>query len=605
MNDASRARGVTRRQTAQAQAPRPLVEVDSLRVNYAARDVVALDGIDLAIAPGEHVLVMGPSGSGKSTLLHTLCGVVPGAYDADVDGRVRIGPHEDVPSTPIVELARTVGLLGQDPPSQVCLPLVEDELGFVLENRSVAPAQIGPSVAAMLQRFGLTHLAHRRTGQLSGGELQRVGLAATLLGEPQLLLLDEPTAMLDPDAARTVAATIAEVSAIHGLTTIVVEHRLEELAHLPERVVVLDAAGHLVADGPAIDVFATHGASLARTGAWLPLAVELSLSLGLLLEDLTPGRGEPVDGQAAHRPAVPTPEEVLSREDADKALRNLAARHATHRPPVPSAARREGDAILRARGAAFSTGGHVLVRDVDLELDRGQVTAVVGTNGSGKTSLLLGLAGLLSVFSGSLEGAPAGMVFQHPEDQFVGRTVADDVAHGLRAAGFDGAALDARVDAALERFALAEVAEADPFRLSGGQKRRLSVAAMAVLDHPVLLLDEPTFGQDRAMAATTADALVRLARSGTAVVLATHDLRMVARIADHVVLLADGRVVAAGTPARLFADEPTLQRAGLGLPALLAWWARNADTVDLAGLLDGLHAALPHEPRSEQHEDGR
>lgn len=562
----------------------PLVDVDGLKVTYAARDKAALAGVHLRLDAGEDVLLLGPSGSGKSTLLHTLCGVVPGAHDADVEGEIRIGEHHDVPSTPVAELARTVGLLGQDPPSQVCLPHVEDELAFVLENRCVDSGIIGDRVQKMLHRFGLAHLAGRRTSQVSGGELQRIGLAATLLGEPELLLLDEPTALLDPDAAREVAAAIAAVTNDDGPASIIVEHRLEELAHLPDRVVALNADGGLAADGPAVEVFETHGAWLADIGLWLPLAVEISLVLDLSLTELARA-ASPSGGSGPLR--LPAPEAVLRLPEVESGLYVLAE---SGRPADDDA---DAEPILEVRGASFAAGGSVLVRDVDLTLRRGEITAVVGANGSGKTSLLMGIAGLIERVDGRVEGPPAGMVFQYPEDQFVGRSVSDDIAHGLRAAGVDEAEAQACVAGVLEDFSLDDVARADPFRLSGGQKRRLSVAAISVLDHPVLLLDEPTFAQDRATAASVAETIVELANDGTAIVFATHDLRLVSRIAHRVVVVAGGRVVAIGSPTEVFSDRTTLDGARLGLPALLAWWASTSGTLDLNGLLDGLRSALP------------
>lgn len=563
----------------------PLVEVEGLEVRYPTRDRAALAGVDLELAPGERLLLLGPSGSGKSTLLHTLCGVVPGSYDADVEGRVRIGEH-DVLSTRMADLAGTVGLLGQDPPSQVCLPLVEDELAFVLENRCIPPELIGRRVRAALARLGLTHLARRRTSQISGGELQRVGLAATLLGQPELLLLDEPTALLDPDAAREVAGAIAAVTGAEGPATILVEHRLEELAHLPNRVVALSADGRVAADGPAVEVFDGQGPWLAGTGGWLPLAVELSLVLGIPLADLVAGATPP--GRSP--PTLPGPESVLGLPAVDQCLRELAG---PPRPRSDDRDRRASAPVLEARRASFSADGHILVRDVDLALHRGEVTAVVGRNGSGKTSLLMGLSGLLVRPTGRVESASVGMVFQHPEDQFLGRTVTDDIAHGLRATGIARSRVQSRVAQTLEEFALGDVAHADPFRLSGGQKRRLSLAAMAVMDHPVLLLDEPTFGQDRATAAAVAETLSRLAGEGRAIVFATHDLRLVARIADRVLVLSEGRIVADGPPVEVFADTAMLGSARLGLPALLRWWAPRAGEADLTRLLDRLHAALP------------
>ncbi|WP_187368428.1 ABC transporter ATP-binding protein [Ruania zhangjianzhongii] len=508
-----------------------LVRTEQLTVTYPGARAPHLRQVSIAVGQDERVLLLGPSGAGKSTLLRTLAGVVPQTVDAEVTGQVSVCAS-DPRSTPVPQLAGQVATLMQDPADQLCLPTVAEEVAFALENRAVPAEQMPPRVTAALQAVGAGHLGGRRTSELSGGEGQRVALAAALVAGPRLLLLDEPTALLDPAGARSIGALLAGLDG----ASLLIEHRLDELGPLPTRCVVFDRCGSVVADGPSAAVL-TSG-EVAATGSWLPATAELTRVL--------------------RRPVSPA--------QLGGALTELAGR-----APRP-APRPAGPVLLAARDAEVRRGESVAVAGVDLELRAGQITAVLGVNGSGKSSLLLGLAGLLPA-AGVRGLARVGMVFQNPEHQFLTRTVADEIGYGLPAgAGAPaGAGPGAAVGSVLERYQLTGLAAADPFRLSGGQQRRLSLAAMTVMADDVLLADEPTFGQDRRTAAGIGAELARLAGEGRAVVLASHDLRLVAALADQVLLLAGGRPVAVGTVDEVLTPA-VLARAGLHLPPLLAAW---------------------------------
>lgn len=553
-----------------------MIEATGLRVRWphAAQDVLA--GVDLRVDAGERVLLLGVSGSGKSTLLRALAGVVPQQVDASTWGDVRVAGHRvltptapgapAVPTTTTAVVARDVGTLTQDPWAQLCLPTVEDEVASGAEHRGVPRDEIGTRVREALCAVGAAHLRGRRTAELSGGEGQRVALATVLAARPRALLLDEPTALLDPAAAAAVATALRR--AAHGRATLLVEHRLDEqgaagpsghvpdgapadgqgrgvAAGLPGRVVALGPAGRVLADGPTADVLHDLARDLAALGTWLPWRAELAATGVRDLGDL---------------PAAP-----------------------------PTRAPDDAAVLLHARDLVVRRGDRTAVAGVSLDVRAGRVTAVVGLNGSGKSSLLLALAGLLPA-EGVVRGARPALVLQRPEQQLLARTVRDEVAWGPRRARLPD--VDVRTDAALAAHDLTSLAAADPFRLSGGQQRRLTVAAATVGDHAVLLADEPTSGQDRATWRTCARALRGLADDGRGVVLVTHDVRLVAEVADDVLVLRDGRVLAHG-PLDAVLRTGVLPRAGLPLPPAVG--AALADGRPVAAVLGAL-AARTGEP---------
>ncbi|ATG51324.1 energy-coupling factor ABC transporter ATP-binding protein [Brachybacterium vulturis] len=466
---------------------------------------------------GEQVLLLGPSGCGKSTLLRALAGAIPAHQRGRVTGTLRVGDIDPIAGG-VLATSAAVGFLGQDPADGVCLPQVADDVALPLESRCLPPAQIGQRVHHALAEAGIDELSERSAATLSGGQLQRAGLAAAVVGRPRLLLLDEPTAMLDADG---VAAVREAVTAAAGgeVAVLLVEHRLDDwagergVAGLPPRTIALDASGRVLADGPTGDVLARHGATLREAGCWLPRELEQQLE----------GAAEP----GPERGTSPAP------------------------GPAPGPAT---EPLLTVRGADLGPRSRPVLTGVDLTVRSGQLLAVVGRNGAGKSTLLGALSRLDPPRRGEVEGAAAGLVFQRPEAQFV----ADTVGGELAASGAE----TAQVAAMLTRLGLDEQREASPFALSGGQQRRLSLGAMLLAERPVLLADEPGYGLDRAAAGTVLQQLREAADAGQGVVIATHDLRTV-EAADAVAVIADGRLHGPMPPAALLQDEALLQRAGL------------------------------------------
>ena len=460
---------------------------------YAGRRAPAVRDVTFTIEPGERVLLLGASGAGKSTLLAGMAGLLGGADEGDETGSLLIDGER-------AEAHRgRVGLVLQDPDAGVVLAKVGDDVAFGPENLGVPAAEIPARVTEALDAVGLRVPLGRPTKALSGGQKQRLALAGVLAMRPGVLLLDEPTANLDPDGVREVRASVERVLAETGATLVVIEHRTAVWADLMDRVIVVGADGGLLADGAPADVFARHGADLAAAGVWVP--------------------GMPVD------------------------------------LPVLPGAQPDAAAALAASALSLSRDGRSIVRaGLDLTVPRGAATAITGPNGAGKSTLALTLAGLLPEAAGEVVAAPElagrsgrrpsrwtsrelltriGTVFQEPEHQFLASSVRDELAIGPRSRGVDAAAVDVIVDELLERLHLAPLAAANPFTLSGGQKRRLSVATVLADAPPVIVLDEPTFGQDRRGWIELVQLLQSEIAAGTTVVAVTHDEEVLRHLGGH------------------------------------------------------------------------
>ncbi|WP_418275769.1 ABC transporter ATP-binding protein [Isoptericola jiangsuensis] len=550
-----------------------LLELRGLRVRHHLPDddgayrlgAPAPCGVDLEVRPGEVVLLLGPSGCGKSTLALATNGLVPHVVAADVEGTVTTAGH-DVAARRTPELAGDVAMVFQDPDAQVVTGSVLDEVCFAPENLCVPADEILERAEQALRTVGLWERRADDPAVLSGGGRQRLALACALAAGARLLVLDEPTANLDPAGVEEVYAVLQGLAAADR-GVLLVEHDLDAAVCVADRVVVLDGEGHLVADGPVREVLTGQAQQLADLGVWLPTATLAALRLR--------AAGVVADPLPLH------PEELTAALDALPGLPPPSAR--------PRVAARPGDGpagpVVSVRGLSVRRGGRTVLDDVDLDVERGDLLALVGANGAGKTTLAQVLAGVLRPRRRDVAGtvrvagldprrAPVrdltdavGFVFQNPEHQLVTSRVDDELALGLRRRGLPEDEVAARVDDVLRRFGLAHLRDRHPFWLSGGQKRRLSVGTAIVSRPDVLVLDEPTYGQDRERAVELLDLLTGLHDDGTTVVVVSHDMQLVAEHATRVVALAGGRVVADGRPDVVLGDDAVLA-AGLRVPPL-------------------------------------
>ena len=555
------------------------------RVTLRYGDSVALDDVTLEVCRGERVCVLGANGSGKSTLASVICGLLaPDEGDVELAGHaVCTGGVPDLAA--YRDARRQLGLVFQNPDDQIVTSVVADDVAFGPENLGVPRAQISARVARELRRVAMEKYAHADPSRLSGGQRQRVCIAGALAMEPAVLVLDEPSSLLDVRGRAAIMRVMGRLAAA-GATLVHVTHFMDE-ALAADRVVVMQH-GHVALEGTPNEVFAAKNAQVIEAlGLEMPFEARLAVAL----------RQAGAAGGAIAAPGTPSDEKPAACAACAPAAEPLA---------------------ILARDLGFSYGPDAQALDgVSLKVPARATTAIVGQTGSGKSTLLRLLCGLEAADAGSLTvcGINAatkrgrrqvrravGYVMQHPERQLFAQTVADDVAFGPRNQGLSAAEVERRVAHALDLVGLADRRDASPFELSGGQQRLAAIAGVLAMEPELLVLDEPTAGLDPRGRARLRALMADLAAHGVTLLQVTHSMEDAAR-ADHVVVLDQSHVLAAGTPAEVFcpANEPQLTAVGLGLPRPLAYaceHALDARPLTLEALVAALRAQDAEEARS-------
>ena len=522
-----------------------MIQLSHVTYTYPNQTAPALADFSTVIQPGEFVLVVGPSGAGKSTFLRSLNGLVPHFYGGRWSGRAEVFGRDPVALAPR-GMADLVGFVFQDPEAQFVVDTVEDELAFAMENFALTPATMRKRVEEVLDQMGIAHLRSRRISTLSGGEKQRVALASVLALQPEVLVLDEPTSQLDPQAAEEVLIALRHLNEDLGLTVVLSEHRLERVVQYADRMLYLPALGVApVLDDPRVVAaqlpLVPPLIELGRRLDWqpLPLTIKEGRAFARRLSGRLAGHG---DGETrGHGDAIePDPLRVP----------------ASQRLP-----------IVEVRNLHYAYDSRSALRGISLTVDAGEFLVLMGRNGSGKSTLLKQIVGLIKPGEGQVTVAgldtrkaelddiikTVGYVPQHPGALLFGDTLAAELAFTRR--GHAMPADPAADHALLERLGLGALADRNPRDLSGGEQQRAALASILAANPQIILLDEPTRGLDYAQKRSLTDLLLGLKREGRTIIMATHDVELAAACADRAVLMAEGQIVVDGSAREVMSDS--------------------------------------------------
>ena len=548
--------------------------LDGVRLTYDGGATWALDGVTLGIHAGERVCVLGANGSGKSTLAQLLAGL-----EAPDEGTVELAgllayDGRSVDADAYRRARLRTGLVFQNPEDQIVTSVVEDDVAFGPENLGLSRGDIASRVEEELSRVALGNLAGADPARLSGGQQQRVAIAGALAMHPDLLVLDEPGAMLDVRGRRGIMRVLEKLQGA-GVTLVHITHFMEEALEA-DRVIVLDH-GHVALDGTPEDVFSQPG-RMQQAGLDLPLVERVALELGLSpcssAQALARELG-PLAPQAARTSQATSSADVTKACARDTEPGTRAASH---------------DLALSLSHVSFSygdgpAGDDPVLADVSLGVGPGELVALAGHTGSGKSTIARLCCALALPDSGAVTACGVdtsekdamrrlrgrvGYVMQRPERQLFAPTVFEDVAYGPRNLGLPDSEVNARVHAQLEALGISEKAGCSPFELSGGQQRLAALAGVLAMEPDVLVLDEPVAGLDPHGARLLRNTIRSLRERGMAMLLVSHSMEDVAELADRIVVLGNGRIELEGTPTSVFSHEERLRDLGLGLPSPLA-----------------------------------
>jgi energy-coupling factor transporter ATP-binding protein EcfA2 len=528
------------------------IEFRDVSFRYAGAEKDALSGINVNIRSGEIVLVTGPAGSGKTTFCSCINGLVPHYHEGELSGQVTVHSY-DTRRARIGGLASLVGMVFQDPDSQLVTSSVLDEVAFGPENLGVPRAEINQRVAEALAATRLTGFEEREPHNLSGGEQQACAIAATYSMYPEIYVMDEPLANLDPAGRVQVLQVLIDVAKQRQKTLIIVEHSLEEVLPLVDRVLVMDG-GRIVRDGTLGEVLA--GGDIPRIFT-RPAIVRLADQFGLDLKTFSA-------------------EKFYADLNARKPLDVIEAANG----PAP-VARTSSTPLIEFQNVHYSYKGEsAALRGVNLTIHAGELVAILGRNGSGKTTLARHIIGLLQPAQGrvivggrDVAATPTheltqqiGFCFQNPNHQIVSFKVRDEMTFGLKAHNIDPAEFDGRIQRALELVNLLDVLDAEIFDLGKGQKQRLALASVLTLNPQILVIDEPTTGQDPQMTKEIFDIIKHLNDLGTTVLMITHRVDYAAAYAHRAIVMNRGEVAFDGPVLDLISNLEIMRANALELP---------------------------------------
>ena len=523
------------------------ISFNQFTFQYDAQAEATLKDISFDIAKGEKVLILGPSGSGKSTLAQCLNGIIPNIHKGQAQGQVRID-GQDIFKQSIYDKSQLVSTVLQDPDGQFIGLTVAEDLAFALENDCADQSEMKDKVALWAERLDLTSLLNHRPQDLSGGQKQRVSLAGVLIDESPILLFDEPLANLDPKSGQETIDLIDKIHKEVGATTIIIEHRLEDVLYRPVDRILLVNEGELLFNGSPDELLSST--LLLENGIREPLYVTVLRQLGF-------------DTRSA---------QILSQLDALD-LSDLALPDRVLKDKKDSSS----DSILKVEGLSVSYGDNpAIIEDLSFSLKKGERLAIVGKNGAGKSTLAKALCGFvpsqgkltykdqdISQDSIAERSERIGFVLQNPNQMISQTMIFDEVALGLRLRGIEEAEVEERVHEVLKTCGLYSFRNWPISALSFGQKKRVTIASILVLKPEIIILDEPTAGQDYKTYTDIMNFLDSLQKQGHTIVMITHDMQLMLEYSDRCLVVVEGKVIADDNPVTILNQKDLLESANL------------------------------------------
>lgn len=535
------------------------IHLDNITYFYPNSKEPALDNITLHVDYGEFMVIAGPSGGGKSTLCRIIAGLIPHLYGGKLNGKVYIDGL-DISVADVKSVIERVGIVLQNPENQIVNIVVEEELVFSLENLLYTRSEITARLEEVIEKLGISHLRSRTTYGLSGGEAQRVVLGSVLAVKPKILLLDEPLAHLDPPAARNLLEFLNYLNKVEDKTIIVVEHRLSELLKYASRLVILNK--RIIRDGHPRRILSEFNDIDAVYGIEVPTPAKLSKILGF------------------KQPILSIEEALDLIKTKDLTVKTSIINEDPRIHKVSNCGDKDVAISVQELWHVYENGVEAL-KNINLDICRGEFVAIVGGNGSGKTTLIKHFNGLLKPTKGkvyvlgknTLQYSVAelakhvGMVFQNPLHYFFRDNVYDEVMFTAKSMNIGNA--EEKVTEILERLGLLHLADRSPYEISAGEQRRVAIASALVYNPEIIVLDEPTAGIDFKLKLELLDILVNIWKTGRTIVMTTHDMEFLAYApVQKIIVLDRGRIIAAGDPKTIFYEDLP-ENMGMFMPQLV------------------------------------